>query len=59
MAVFVINGKETDSYAEAVELIRTIWAASKKDAVAAQLDAVKNKKNDPAAARAALGVVEG
>lgn len=56
MAVFEINGKKVGSLGEALDLCREIWAEHKAQAVAEQLDAVKHKKDDLAAARAAQGV---
>lgn len=59
MAVFVINGNETDDPRTAMGLISEIWSAYKQStgAIEAQLAAVKNKANDPAAAHAATGAV--
>lgn len=56
MGVFLINDKEANSLGEAIDLCREIWAEAKKADVEAQLVAVLNKKDNPAAARAAQGV---
>ena len=45
-----------NSLTEAIEACRTIWSASKAEAVAAQLAIIADKKNNPMAAYEALGV---
>lgn len=55
--VFVVNGEPFNDPVSAKQRIDEIWTAHKAPAVAAQLAAVQNKAEDPAAAHAATGAV--
>lgn len=55
---YVVNGIGCDTFEEALNVLRDVRTELKKPAIEEQLLAVKNKANDPVAARRALGIAD-